>query len=121
VNPNTKEHLTLDLYSPKLRLGFEYQGIQHYKDVSFAGQSNSVKLVDQLKQELAKQVGIDIIAVPYWWDRKEDSLGNSIRAVRPDLIPSPLGDGQPIPDQPPVKPQKRQRKKKKNEKTWCVV
>jgi hypothetical protein len=56
-----------------------------------------------------------LIIIPYWWDRQKDSIIATIHQHRPDLIPNPgmafhltrvltmIGNGQPIPAEPPVK------------------
>jgi hypothetical protein len=46
-----------------------------------------------------------LIEVPYWWDRKYDSLAATIYSQRPDLF-TEKPTGQPIPLNPPSEHQK---------------
>ena len=41
---------------------------------------------DKTKNEICKEVGITLIEVPYWWDRKISSLAATVYNVRPDLF-----------------------------------
>jgi len=40
--------------------------------------------------------------VPFWWDKRLDSLLNTIHEARPDIVPFPVGDGTSIPLHPPA-------------------
>jgi hypothetical protein len=51
-------------------------------------------------------LGISLIGVPYWWDRKYESLAATIYTQRPDyFLDPPLG--KPIPALPPSEYQKK--------------
>ena len=60
--------MELDGYNEKLRLAFEYQGEQHYKEHHFFHKRSSLEqriLDDVLKKELCKRHEIILIEVPY--------------------------------------------------------
>lgn len=59
-------HQSLDVYIPSLKIGLEYQGIQHYEPVEFFGGEEGFKKGQQLdikKAVLCKQNGVGLI---YW-------------------------------------------------------
>lgn len=59
---------SLDAYVPSLRIGFEYQGVQHYKPVeAFGGKSKFEKRqkLDFLKKEKCKQNGVRLVECKY--------------------------------------------------------
>jgi hypothetical protein len=58
------------------------------------------KLRDSQKLTFLKEKGITLIEVPYWWDRKYDSLQATIYNQRPDLF-TENPTGKPIPLSPP--------------------
>lgn len=43
---------------------------------------------DNLKINSCKQKGITLVQIPYWWDRKLQSLAATINFLRPDLLTS---------------------------------
>lgn len=95
VFPNTQRGLQLDVFIPELSLAFEYQGEQHYNNIGFFSPHMQR---DIHKKALCKQHSITLIEVPYWWDKRKESLAASIRQHRPDLAFSWLSsEEQPIP------------------------
>lgn len=68
-NPETGRNLEIDCYNDELKIGVEYNGVQHYKWPNFTGQSYEqwVKQVrrDRLKVELCDINGVYLITVPY--------------------------------------------------------
>jgi hypothetical protein len=46
-------------------------------------------------------LGITLIRVPYWWDRKSESLASTIYVQRPDLITAKPTESSPIPSSAP--------------------
>jgi hypothetical protein len=61
-------------------------------------------LKDKMKKEYAKNAGITLIEIPFWWDKSIDSLAATIRSTRMDLSALPFGQqSKPIDSQIPVK------------------
>ena len=58
------------------------------------------KQKDQQKIDLCKSQGITLIPIPYWWDRKFESLQATIYNERPDLFKQ-KPSSKAIPDIPP--------------------
>ena len=66
--PNFLEGLEIDIYIPELKLGFEYNGIQHYKPVEHWGGEESLKKQqarDKRKQQLCDQNDVKLIIIKY--------------------------------------------------------
>ncbi|WP_404429601.1 hypothetical protein [Sutcliffiella horikoshii] len=60
----------LDGYNEELKLAFEYHGKQHYKHVDFFYSRgdmdlNSRRRRDNLKEKLCKELGIELLIIPY--------------------------------------------------------
>jgi hypothetical protein len=62
--------MQLDVYIPQLKLGFEYQGEQHYSYHFLYGDPQLQQRRDAEKKAKCVEVGITLIEIPYWWDRK---------------------------------------------------
>jgi hypothetical protein len=75
-NPETNRCLEIDAYHPGLKIGIEYNGIQHYKfpnhihfDTPEGKKAFRDGLArDLLKKDLCKKHGITLIDIPYWID-----------------------------------------------------
>lgn len=78
--------LELDVYLPDCAVAFEYQGAQHYVDTMLYGRHEPYRQRDSLKKAIAKEAGITIIDVPYWWDGKPASLLASFADSHPQLV-----------------------------------
>jgi hypothetical protein len=75
-NPETEYNLELDGYCEELRLAFEYDGEQHYKEWTLGSDSlKDRQNRDKLKNKLCKNKGITLIRIPYW---EKDNLENFI-------------------------------------------
>ncbi|ENK0558503.1 hypothetical protein AB2T19_003324 [Clostridium botulinum] len=62
------EGLELDIWIPEIKLGIEYQGIQHYKPIDCWGGEDSLlkqKENDKRKKIICKTLGYDLIEVKY--------------------------------------------------------
>jgi uncharacterized protein YkuJ len=81
--------MSYDVYIPKLKLAFEYQGQQHFEPVDFFGGEESFQLTqirDREKQKLSKTNGVKLVYVNYW----EELTRNLIRSkVDRALIKAP--------------------------------
>jgi hypothetical protein len=44
------------------------------------------KARDEEKKKQCRLAGIDLIEIPYWWDRSEQTLAATITKHRPDLL-----------------------------------
>ncbi len=62
--PRMLDHLEMDIYLPELKIGIEYQGIQHYEPVAHWGGKKAlerVQLRDARKKELCDENEIELI------------------------------------------------------------
>jgi hypothetical protein len=83
------EKLRLDQYIPQLKLGWEYDGIQHFQPVTFGGISQTEaeekykrqKQLDARKTELCKQQNISLIRIRYDEELTEDLLWERINMI----------------------------------------
>ena len=67
--------IQFDIFLPNKNIAFEYQGRQHFEDIS-AGFApiEMYKLRDIEKLKLTKKAGIKLYIIPHWWDRCKSSL-----------------------------------------------
>ena len=91
--------MELDIYLPKEKLAFEYQGEQHYHDIYAVGNQWRQRERDGEKKRACEEHGITLIEIPYWWDEQGSSLMATIHNHRADffLLNS---ETQPIPAAP---------------------
>lgn len=82
------DKLRFDAYSPTYNIAFEYNGIQHYEPVDFAGKGDEwakehFKLNqerDKAKHGYCSNNNIPLIIVPYWeFDDMEEYLHNQLK------------------------------------------
>jgi hypothetical protein len=97
---NSNYWIRLDVFVPTHYLALEYQGEQHYMDVYSMGPQWQYLERNAEKRTICMDKGITIIEIPYWWDKKKESLVATIHQHRPDLIKDP-GIGIPIPIESP--------------------
>lgn len=74
-------NLTYDFYLPKLNIGIEYQGKQHFEPVSiFGGEDGFLKGQerDKLKATLSKQNNVPLIYINYWEKISVELIKNKI-------------------------------------------
>jgi len=82
--PKFLKGLELDVFIEELDLGFEYQGIQHYKPVDYWGGEESLKKLkirDKRKRKICSAEGIDIIYFDYTEKITEDLILSKIRTL----------------------------------------
>lgn len=66
INPETNAKLRFDFYIPKYNLCIEYDGQQHYKEVSFFKSSlEETQKRDKIKNEYCEDNNINLIRIPY--------------------------------------------------------
>jgi hypothetical protein len=74
-NDCTDINMEIDGYNDDMKLGFEYQGVQHYKHTPYFHRDiqdfNKQVYRDNLKKEILEKHGIKIIYVPYSVDLDE--------------------------------------------------
>jgi hypothetical protein len=78
--------MELDIFLPKERLAFEYQGEHHYQDIYSLGSGWNQKERDEEKRKICKEKKITLIEIPYWWDKQISSLAATIYKERNDLL-----------------------------------
>jgi len=68
-NKVTGQNLEIDLYNDELKLGIEYNGLQHYKYCPGIHKNyehfQTQKYRDEMKKMMCKEAGITLIEVPY--------------------------------------------------------
>ncbi len=63
---------------------------------------------DNVKQQICYTNGITLIIIPFWWNRKVESVAHSIHTTRPDiLLPSHLLTHDIIPTEMPTQRQQK--------------
>lgn len=68
ARPQWLDGLEIDIFIPSRRLGFEYQGQQHFSEIQFGGGEQSLKELrkrDSLKRELCYRNDIILIEIDY--------------------------------------------------------
>jgi hypothetical protein len=75
----------LDLYIPTLRVGFEYQGEQHIRDVHAVTQAQLQDRRDADKAARCASAGITLVTIPPSWDKSQEALRTIIRTQHPTL------------------------------------
>jgi len=75
--PQWLEGLELDIYVPGLRMGFEYQGQQHFHPVEVWGGKEALKLTqlrDQRKRDLCAEADVKLVEIDYTEPLTEDHV-----------------------------------------------
>ena len=99
---STGRPMELDIYLPKEKLAFEYQGEAHYMDIYALGNRWRQKQRDEEKRQICLENGITLIEVPYWWNWERSSLIGTIRRRRQNLLALYKNEeGDSIPNHPP--------------------
>lgn len=82
--PRWLEGLEIDIYVPDYKLGFEYQGIQHYVAVEhWGGEKQLIKQKenDRRKLDLCKEHGVNLIFVDYNEELSTELIKRKITGV----------------------------------------
>lgn len=91
-DPVDNRIVPVDVYIPNKKLAVEYQGEQHYQDIYAMGSRFSQMQRDQAKATALSRLGISLLVVPYWWDRRGPTLFGKLREIRPDMVPEDTGE-----------------------------
>jgi len=83
---DTKRPFNITVYIPSLKLGFDYFEDPNTSCQYAVGANYSVNLFNRSKKNVCDKLGITLIEVPSWWDRKSESLLVAIRRCRPDVF-----------------------------------
>lgn len=85
LHTSSRTPMELDIYIPSLQLAFEFHGQQHFHH-GHRGLLLEQQQRDREKIEACRKVGVTLVIVPYWWDRKKESLMKTIKQLRPDIV-----------------------------------
>jgi len=84
--PEFLEGLELDIFIPDLRVGIEYQGIQHYEPTSHWGGEDAfhrLKIRDSRKKQLCRQASLNLIYFRYDEDVSNQIVESRLRPFLP--------------------------------------
>jgi hypothetical protein len=80
--PGFLENLELDVFIPKLNVGIEYQGIQHFKPVKHWGGQDALKQAkqrDKRKRDLCKKNGVKLVHFYYYEDISRELIERRVK------------------------------------------
>lgn len=60
---NTLNGLEIDIFIPSLKIGIEWNGIFHYKDVHNNGKLQIIQEKDNLKKQICLEKGIELLVI----------------------------------------------------------
>ncbi len=88
INPKTNHRMHFDGYNAKLKLAFEYNGIQHYFHTKYFHKTfqefKDLQLRDKYKEQICKSKGITLILIPY--SIKLEAVKDYVYSAYPDKI-----------------------------------
>jgi len=82
--PDFLDFLELDVYIPHLKVGIEYQGIQHFKAIKYWGGKASLeknKERDKKKQELCSKNNVKLLYFYYYEELNKESVENKLKSM----------------------------------------
>ena len=86
--PDWLEGLEIDVYIPSLKIGFEYQGAQHFQPIKFWGGKEALEQLrerDAKKANQCNKLGIRLITVDYTESLTEDYIRSLLpKNMRPN-------------------------------------
>ena len=71
-------NVSFDLYIPQYQLAIEYHGEHHFNEIPSFGSLELYQARDNEKKKLCEEHNIQLVTVPYWWDKSSDSLSKFI-------------------------------------------
>ena len=80
--PDFLHGLELDIYIDELKIGVEYQGIQHFRPVKYWGGEESFRKLqerDKRKKQICDNLGIKLIYFNYDEDLSDDYVFEKLR------------------------------------------
>jgi hypothetical protein len=84
LHTESNRPIELDIYIPSLELAFEYQGIQHEKQIHRGDVRRQIQR-DKEKKELCSKHGISLICIPHQWSGLAQDLIATICHHRPQF------------------------------------
>jgi len=79
---STGKNLEFDIWVERFDLAVEFQGAQHFQEVSvFAGSGSNLehyRELDEEKRVLCERANVALITVPWWWNRSFNALFTTI-------------------------------------------
>lgn len=82
--PDYLEYLELDVFIPRLNIGIEYQGIQHFKPIDHWGGKESLARVierDKNKKKLCSKNGVKLIYFYYYEELSKKFVEEKIKSI----------------------------------------
>lgn len=88
-NPDTNYNMELDGFCEKLKLAFEYNGVQHYKQSFFQSEKafKRQQIRDQYKINITKELGINLIIIKSF---KQFNVNKMKAKIKDELIKANL-------------------------------
>lgn len=87
IYSDTKRPFSLSVFIPKLNLAFEYLEDPNFSWQYSFGAEFSSDTFYKSKKIVCDKLGITLIEVPSWWDKRTESLIEVIKRNRSDLLP----------------------------------
>eukprot|EP01114_Cavostelium_apophysatum_P014945 TRINITY_DN3988_c0_g1_i1.p1 TRINITY_DN3988_c0_g1~~TRINITY_DN3988_c0_g1_i1.p1 ORF type:complete len:821 (-),score=192.21 TRINITY_DN3988_c0_g1_i1:289-2751(-) len=110
LHPETKKPLPLDLFIPSHRIAIIYHGEKSIQPKHAGKLTSAARDIFDGVRATCKKLGITLIEVPYWWDRRRESLIATIHKAAPFLVSERI-TSPPIPDKEERKYQQQERSK----------
>lgn len=82
--PDFLKGLEIDVFIDELKIGFEYQGIQHFKPIKhFGGEKsyNDLRSRDKLKRKICEDTGLKLVYITYKEDISESLIKLKIHEI----------------------------------------
>jgi len=86
IYSDTRRPFSLSVYVPEHKLGFDYFDDPNTPGQYSVGANYNFNFFNRSKKLVCDKVGITLIDVPSWWDKKSDSVLAAIKRCRPELF-----------------------------------